>query len=50
LRVAAQISDHVVVMKSGRIVESGAAESVLTAPGHPYTQELIDAAPGRGIV
>jgi peptide/nickel transport system ATP-binding protein len=50
LRVAAQISDHVVVMKSGRIVESGPAESVLTAPTNPYTRDLINAAPGRGLV
>jgi peptide/nickel transport system ATP-binding protein len=50
LRVAARISDHVVVMKSGRIVEAGDAATVLTAPSHPYTRQLIAAAPGRGVV
>ncbi|QHI97743.1 dipeptide ABC transporter ATP-binding protein [Xylophilus rhododendri] len=47
LRVAAQICDTIVVMKSGRIVEAADAESVLTKPGHEYTRQLIDAAPGR---
>jgi peptide/nickel transport system ATP-binding protein len=47
LRVAAQISDEIVVMQKGEIVERGTATQVLTAPSHPYTRALLDAAPGR---
>jgi len=47
LRVAAQICDTIVVMENGRIVETGPAEAVLTAPKQEYTRALIDAAPGR---
>ena len=47
LRVAAQICDDVAVMKKGRIVEYGPAETVLRHPSEAYTRELIDAAPGR---
>lgn len=47
LRVAAQICDSIIVMKNGRVVETGPVQQVLGAPEHPYTQALIDAAPGR---
>ncbi len=47
LRVAAQICDSIVVMQQGRIVEAGAAHTVLTEPAQPYTRALIEAAPGR---
>ena len=47
LRVAAQICDEVVVMQHGRIVEQGPAAEVLTRPRQAYTQQLLDAAPGR---
>jgi peptide/nickel transport system ATP-binding protein len=50
LRVAAQISHRIAVMQAGRIVEIGPAEQVINAPGHPYTRELLDSAPGRGLV
>lgn len=48
LRVAAQICDEMIVMQRGQVVEQGSAHRVLTAPEHPYTRALIDAAPGRG--
>jgi len=47
LRVAAQICDTIMVMQQGRIVEAGPAAQVLTSPREPYTQALLDAAPGR---
>ncbi|KDC57743.1 dipeptide ABC transporter ATP-binding protein [Bordetella bronchiseptica] len=48
LRVAAQVCDTIAVMQHGKVVETGAALTVLTRPGHAYTRALIDAAPGRG--
>jgi peptide/nickel transport system ATP-binding protein len=50
LRVAAQISHRIAVMQAGRIVEIGPTERVINAPEHPYTRELLDSAPGRGLV
>jgi peptide/nickel transport system ATP-binding protein len=48
LRVAAQICDEVMVMQDGRVVEQGLAGDILTRPQQPYTQQLLEAAPGRG--
>ena len=50
LRVAAQIGQTIAVMQAGDIVEIGPATQVLTQPAHPYTQALLDAAPGRGVI
>jgi len=50
LRVAAQISHRIAVMQGGRIVEIGPAEQVINSPQHPYTRELLESAPGRGLV
>ncbi|WP_033288000.1 dipeptide/oligopeptide/nickel ABC transporter permease/ATP-binding protein [Amycolatopsis jejuensis] len=41
--VVADICDRVVVMKDGRIVETGPVDRIFRAPEHPYTAELISA-------
>ncbi|HEY9293175.1 MAG TPA: ABC transporter ATP-binding protein [Microlunatus sp.] len=45
LAVVDQVSDHVLVMRTGRIVESGSTSQVLTHPATDYTRALLDAAP-----
>lgn len=49
LRVAAQICDRLIVMKSGKIVEQGATAQVYAAPQDSYTRLLLDAAPGANV-
>lgn len=48
LSVARSITDRVLVMKDGRIVEQGRTTDVFDNPVHPYTVELLGAAPDLG--
>ena len=45
LGVVRHMSDRVLVMKDGSVVESGTAEAVFGDPQHDYTRALIAAAP-----
>ncbi|WP_267059337.1 ABC transporter ATP-binding protein [Microbacterium sp. cx-59] len=45
LGVIHHMSDRVLVMKNGVVVESGTSEQIFVAPAHPYTQELVGALP-----
>ncbi|SDD62234.1 ABC transporter ATP-binding protein [Actinokineospora iranica] len=45
LIAAARLSDRLVVLRSGRVVEDGPLAATLTAPKHPYTAELVAAVP-----
>ncbi len=46
LAVVRQISDDVLVMHAGRVVEHAATEAVFTRPAHDYTRQLLEAIPG----
>ena len=45
LAAVKQVCDRVVVLYHGKVVESGTTSEVLVAPQHPYTRQLLAAAP-----
>ncbi|MCX2945297.1 ATP-binding cassette domain-containing protein, partial [Rahnella perminowiae] len=45
LAVVGQLADRILVMHQGKVVEEGPGEKLLTAPDHPYTQQLLAAVP-----
>lgn len=47
LRVAAQVCDRIAVMRLGQVVEQGPTVQLFENASHPYTQELLDAVPGK---
>lgn len=47
LSVVKFMSDRMLVMKSGKIVESGSADEIYEQPKTAYTQQLIAAIPGQ---
>ena len=46
--VVADMADDILVMKDGRVVESGTADAIFNHPQHPYTKELLAAVPKLG--
>ncbi len=47
LSVVHYISDRILVMSKGRIIEEGTSDQVFFHPRDRYTQQLIDAMPGK---
>lgn len=47
LRLVRDFADRMYVMRSGEVVEAGPTRRVFARPSHPYTQDLIEAIPGR---
>jgi peptide/nickel transport system ATP-binding protein len=45
LALAGERAEQLVVMHRGRVVETGAAQSILNDPKHDYTRQLVAAAP-----
>ncbi|OYN99330.1 peptide/nickel transport system ATP-binding protein [Propionibacteriaceae bacterium ES.041] len=45
LAVVGEVSDEVLVLRGGSVVEHGPARGVLTRPEQPYTRALLDAVP-----
>ncbi|MFE1896233.1 ABC transporter ATP-binding protein, partial [Streptomyces yangpuensis] len=48
LGVVRCVTDEIVVMRHGAVVEQGRTEEVLAAPAHPYTRLLLESVPRPG--
>ena len=44
LRVVRALSDQIIVMRRGQVVEQGFAATLFSQPAHPYTRALMSAA------
>ena len=44
LRVVRALSDYVVVLRAGKVMEQGPAAQLFDSPEHPYTRALMAAA------
>jgi peptide/nickel transport system ATP-binding protein len=47
LELVSKIADEVLVMKNGKIVESGPVQDIFSNPQHPYTRNLLASRPQK---
>jgi peptide/nickel transport system ATP-binding protein len=45
--VVSSLADDICVMYAGRVVETGAADDVISSPRHPYTAGLLASVPAE---
>jgi peptide/nickel transport system ATP-binding protein len=45
LSVVRAITDRLIVLRQGKVVDEGPTARLLTSPEHPYTRELVEATP-----
>ncbi|MEP4547510.1 MAG: ABC transporter ATP-binding protein [Saccharospirillum sp.] len=50
LAVVRQMSDRIMVLKNGEVVETGSSEAFFNAPQHPYSKELLALTPSLDTV
>ena len=50
LGVVRYLSDRILVMRSGELVEAGTANEIFTAPKQDYTRALLEAIPGKSLL
>lgn len=50
LAVVRQMSDHIMVLKAGEVVETGESETFFKSPQHPYSKELLSLTPSLDLV
>jgi peptide/nickel transport system ATP-binding protein/oligopeptide transport system ATP-binding protein len=50
LAVVRTVANRVAVVYLGRVVEEGSVDAVFQRPRHPYTQALLSAVPGAGVL
>jgi len=46
--IVGEMADRVIVMKDGKVIETGDSGQILSCPRDPYTRKLIDAVPHMG--
>lgn len=50
LAVVRQMSDRIMVLKAGEVVETGDSEEFFKAPRHPYSKELLTLTPSLDLI
>ena len=45
LTTAYHVSDYIIILYRGSVMEAGDVETIIREPQHPYTQLLIDSIP-----
>ncbi len=50
LSTAYYVSDYIMIMYRGNMIEFGRAQTILEHPGHPYTRLLLDSIPRVGLL